>query len=100
MDYLSCCAITAVRNKEHEVLQMQHFIAGKIKCVSVCVCVKVTQLCPSVCDPIDSSPPVSFVHETLQARVLDWVAVPFSRGSSQPSNQTQVSHIVGRFLIV
>ena len=66
----------------------------------MCVCVKVTQLCPSVCDPIDSSPPVSFVHETLQARVLDWVAVPFSRGSSQPSNQTQVSHIAGRFLIV
>ena len=37
------------------------------------------------------------VHRILQARILEWVAVPFSRGSSQPRDQTQVSHIVGRF---
>ena len=36
------------------------------------------------------------VHGTLQARILEWVAVPFSRGSSQPRDQTQVSHIAGR----
>ena len=37
------------------------------------------------------------VHEILQARILEWVAFPFSRGSSQPRDRTQVSHIAGRF---
>ena len=37
------------------------------------------------------------VQEILQARILEWVAFPFSRGSSQPRDQTQVSHIAGRF---
>ena len=55
--------------------------------------VKVTQLCPTLCDPMDSS-----VHGILQARILEWVAFPFSRGSSQPRDQTQVSHIAGRCL--
>ena len=53
---------------------------------------KVTQLCPTLCDPMDYT-----VHGILQARILEWVAVPFSRESSQPSDQTQVSRIAGRF---
>ena len=40
--------------------------------------------CPPLCDPMDCSRPGSPVHGILQARILDWVAVPFSRGSSQP----------------
>ena len=52
------------------------------------VVVKVTQSCPTLCDPMDYT-----VHAILQARILEWVAVPFSRGSSQPRNQTQVSCI-------
>ena len=44
--------------------------------------VLVTQLCPTLCDPVDCSLPVS-VHRILQARILEWVAFPFSRGSSQ-----------------
>ena len=55
------------------------------------------QLYPTLWDPMDYSPPGSSVHGTLQARVLKWVAIPFSRGSSQPRDQTQVSHIAGRF---
>ena len=47
---------------------------------------KVTQLCPTL-----------IAHGILQARMLEWVAFPFSKGSSQPSLQTQVSHIAGRF---
>ena len=39
---------------------------------------------PTLCDPIDSSPPSSSVHRTLQARTLEWVAISFSRGSSWP----------------
>ena len=53
--------------------------------------VKVTQLCLTLCDPMDYT-----VHGLLQARILEWVAFPFSRGSSQPWDRTQVSRIVGR----
>ena len=54
--------------------------------------VKVAQLCPTLCDPMGST-----VRGILQARLLEWVAVPFSRGSSQPKGGTQISHIVGGF---
>ena len=51
------------------------------------------QLCPTLSNPVDCSPPGSSVHGILQARKLEWVAMPFSRGSSQPRYQTQVSYI-------
>ena len=56
------------------------------------VTVKVAQSCPTLCDPMDYT-----VHGILQARILEWVAFPFSRGSSQPRDQDQVSHIAGGF---
>ena len=46
--------------------------------------------------PVDCSPPSSSVHGILQARILEWVAISFSRGSSQPRDRTQVSYIAGR----
>ena len=46
--------------------------------------------------PMDCSPPSSSIHGILQARILEWIAISFSRGSSQPRDQTQVSHIAGR----
>ena len=54
--------------------------------------VKVTQLCPTLCDPMDC-----IVHEILQARILEWVVVPFSRISSQHRDQIQISRIAGGF---
>ena len=54
--------------------------------------VKVAQSCLSLCDPMGYT-----VHEILQARILEWVTLPFSRGSSQPRDWTQVSRIAGRF---
>ena len=60
-------------------------LKGKVK-------VKVTQSCPTHCDPLNS-----IVHGILWARILEWVAIPFSRGSSQPRDRTQVSHTAGRF---
>ena len=57
---------------------------------------EVTQSCPTLCDPMDCSLPGSSVHGIFQARVLEWVAISFSRGSSQPRDWTQVSRIVGR----
>ena len=62
--------------------------------------VKVAQSCPTLCDPIDCSPQGSSVHGILQARILEWVAVPFSKGSSQPRDWIHVSHTAGRFFIV
>ena len=49
------------------------------------------------CDPMDCSPPGSSVHEIFQARILEWVAISFSRGSSQPRDWTRVSCTAGRF---
>ena len=61
---------------------------------------KVTQSCPTLCDPVDCSPPDSSVHGILQARILEWVAISFSRGSSQPRDPTWVSCIaVRRFIL-
>ena len=53
--------------------------------------VTVTQSCPTLSDPME------LVHGILQARILEWVVFPFSRGSSQPRDRTQLSHIAGRF---
>ena len=60
----------------------------------------VAQLFPTLCDPTDCSPPGSSVHGILQARILEWVAMPSSRGSSQPRDRTQVSRIAGRFFTI
>ena len=49
------------------------------------------------CDPVDCSLPGSSVHGILQARILEWVAISYSRGSSRPRNRTRVSCIAGRF---
>ena len=57
---------------------------------------EVSQSCPTLCNPVDCSLPGSSAHWILQARILEWVAVFFSRGSSKPRDQTQVSHIAGR----
>ena len=58
--------------------------------LSLSVTVKVAQSCLTLYDPMDYT-----IHGILQARILEWVAFPFSRGSSQPRDRTQVSHIAG-----
>ena len=60
---------------------------------SVCVHAKLLQSCPTECYTMDCSKPGSSVYEILQARVLEWVAMPSSRGSSQHRDQSQVSCI-------
>ena len=75
---------------------------GKAKgtlCVCVCVCVSCSVVSDS-CDPMDYSLPGSSVRGILQARILEWVAFPFSKGSSQPSDWTQVFHFAGRFFTI
>ena len=60
--------------------------------VKVKVQMKVTQSCPTLCNPVDYT-----VHGIHQARILEWVDFPFSRGTSQPRDLTQVSGIAGKF---
>ena len=76
-------------DKARQVGDGQRSLAG---CSLVVVVVKVAQSCPTLCDPMDYT-----VRGILQARILEWVAFPFSRGSSQPRDRTQVSHTAGRF---
>ena len=68
------------------------FIIRETKCILE---VKVAQLCLTLCDPMDYT-----VHGILLARILEWVAIAFSRGSSQHRDRTQVSHIAGGFFTV
>ena len=59
--------------------------------------VKVAQSCPALRNSMDCGLMVSSVHRILQAKILEWVVIPFSRGSSQPRDQTQVSCIAAGF---
>ena len=62
--------------------------------------VLVAQLCPTLCDPMNYSLPGSSVHGIVHVRILEWVAIPFSRASSQPRDRIQVSCIAGRFFTI
>ena len=73
------------------------FLMGLFQGCAVCLA---TQSCLTLCDPMNCSPPGSSVHEILQARILEWVVMPASRGSSQPRDQTQASPIAGRFFAI
>ena len=57
---------------------------------------EVPQSCPTLCDPVDCNLPGSSIRGILQARILEWVAISFSRAFSQPKDRTQVSLIAGR----
>ena len=65
--------------------------------VCMCVC-SVTQSCLTLCNPIDCSPPGSSVHKIVQARILEWVAISSSRGSSRPWDRTCISCAGRQFL--
>ena len=60
----------------------------------------IAQSCLTLCGPVDCSSPGSSVRGVLQARILEWVVMPSSRGSSQLRDQTQVSHFAGGFFTV
>ena len=80
-----------IRNLTHEIFLVKMEVI--FEWCHLVMKVKAIQLCLILCDPMDYT-----VHGILQARKLEWVAFPFSRGSSQPRDQTQASHVVGRFL--
>ena len=61
------------------------------------VCCLVVKLCPTLCNPMDYSPPGASVHGMFQARILEWVAISSSRGSSRPRDWTASLALAGRF---
>ena len=78
------------------------FLCFLTLCVCVCDCVcSVTQSCLTLWDPRDSSPPGSSVHGIFQVKLLNWVALSYSRWSSQPRDQTWVSCVscIGRWIL-
>ena len=81
-----------------------YIILLSIKCVIIALCLKnillVTQLCPTICCHMDCSLPGSSVHGVLQARILEWVVIPFFRGSSQLVDRTWGSYIAGRLFTI
>ena len=115
-DICHCCAITTsyqvqtlLRCTWHELLYLLQVwiqplllsLQPDARLYMPCVYVRVSlQSWLALCEPMDYSRPLFSVHGILQARILDWVAFPFSRRSSQPRDGTQVSCIAGRFFTI
>ena len=76
---------------------MKYFVSTNYLCDSES---EIAQSCPTLCDPMDCSLPGSSIYGIFQARVLEWVAIAFSRGSSWTRDQTWVSCVVGRHFTV
>ena len=98
--------------RKGQVLPCRGLAATVLQCWAVRLCplplpgsvelreVKVAQSCLTLCDSMDCSLPDSSVHGIFQARILDWVVVPFSKGSSQSRDRTHVSHTAGGFFTI
>ena len=89
--------ITADGNCSHEIKRC--LLLGR-KVMTNLKWSEVAQSCPTLCDPMDCGPLGSSIPRILQARILEWVTIPFSRGSSQPKDWTQVSFITGKFFTI
>ena len=88
---------SVLKSRDITLLTEVHIGKAKRKLTPLYTHAKSLQSCPTLCDPTYCSPPGSCVHGILQARVLKWVAIPFSRGSSQPKDRTQGSRTAGWF---
>ena len=97
---INCLALQALDFAILKIYYASNYINSPFAVTVVKVKMSVAQLCLTLCDPVDCSPPGPSVHGILQARILEWVALSSSRGSSWPRNPTQVSHIAGRFFII
>ena len=90
------CGFTSILSYQFCTLPLNQILISDC----VCVCVLVAQSSLTFCDPINCSLPGFSAHRILQARILEWVAIPFSRGSSRSRDQTQVSFIADRFFTI
>ena len=89
---LICIFLITDEYKQHLFIHLYKIIcfSSIVSCLSISLCVraKLLQLCLTLCHPVDYSPRGFSVHGILQARILEWVAMPSSRGSSWPRGQT------------
>ena len=100
---ISCCLSHSFCYFSLDPLSKQVFpilYVAKIELINKLITLFDTQSCPTLQDPMGCSQPGPSVHGILQARILGWVAFPFSRGSSQPRDQNWISHIVGGFFTI
>ena len=86
--------ITADGDLSHEIKRCLLF--GRKVMTNLVKVIEVTQSCPTLCNPMDYSLPGYSLHGILQERILEWIAISFSRGSSLPRDRTQVSQVAGR----
>ena len=86
--------------RQHKILWSLNKICASVIIVCMCVCVLVTQSCPTLCNPMDCTLPGSSVHGILQARILEWAAISFSKGPYWPRDWTLVSLIADRFFTI
>ena len=98
--YLSNASLIPLNTSPAPGLKQKKWFQNSFRFIEQYICMLVAQSCPSLCDPTDCSPPGFSVHGILQARILECVAIPFSRGTSQPRDWTLVSCISGRFFTV
>ena len=97
---MSCCLLTAAACPLIQ-LALVTFPSPPTSYTAFLVLPSVISLsCLTLCDPLDCSPPGSSVYGILQARILEWIAMPFSRGASWPRDWTWVAHIADRFFTV
>ena len=100
--YYKCCCqnntLVKEREKEINTAEIRGMDPSAQRSLCVCVYVWVAQLCLTLCNPMDCSPPGSSVNGILQAKILQWVAIPFSRGSSTPRDRICVS-CIGRWIL-
>ena len=97
----SLCGVqTAAFPLSHPTAETERECSGVSPYVHVCVHAKPLQWCLTLWDPMDCSLPGSSVHGILQAKILEWVAMSFSRGFSQPRDQTHMSYVscIGRWV--
>ena len=92
MEYMSLPGYLRTKSSRRVILMVLY--------VCACMHAKSLQLCLTLCNPMDCSQPGSSVHRVLQARILGWVAMPFSRGSSWLRDWNWVSCIAGKFFTV
>ena len=91
--HIPCIGRLILTHRTTREVPLKH-VLNRFNCAGCVLCL-VAQPCPTLCDPIDCSPPGSSVHGILQARILEWVATPISRGFFRPRDQNWVSCIAG-----
>ena len=88
---LSCVRLNSAENMWRSSVWIYIVHSNENPEIHVCLYAKSPQLCPTACNPMDSSPPGSSVHGIIQARILEWVFLPSSREFSQPRDRIHVS---------